>query len=63
MPQPQLESPKTTVPKSTIEAPIERWVNINIRSGDSLSKIFKRLDLDPRIAITIARRSDATDSQ
>ena len=59
MPQPQLESPKTTVPESTIEAPIERWVNINIRSGDSLSKIFKRLGLDPRIAVAIARRSDA----
>ncbi len=59
MPQPQLESPKTTVPKSTIEAPIERWVNINIRSGDSLSKIFQRLGLDPRIAVTIARRGNA----
>nr|ADI22875.1 membrane proteins related to metalloendopeptidases [uncultured gamma proteobacterium HF0500_32L01] len=59
MPQPQVESPKTTAPKSVIEAPIERWVNINVRSGDSLSRIFKRLDLDPRIAVTIARRSDA----
>jgi murein DD-endopeptidase MepM/ murein hydrolase activator NlpD len=59
MPQPQLDSPKTTVSKPTIETPIERWVNINIRAGDSLSTIFKRLGLDPRIAIAIARRNDA----
>ncbi len=59
MPQPQLDSPKSTVSKSTIGTPIERWVNINIRAGDSLSIIFKRLGLDPRIAIAIARRNDA----
>jgi murein DD-endopeptidase MepM/ murein hydrolase activator NlpD len=58
MPQPQLEPPKTTALSSTIETAIEHWVNINIRSGDSLSKIFKRLDLDPRIAVAIARRSE-----
>jgi murein DD-endopeptidase MepM/ murein hydrolase activator NlpD len=59
MPQPQLESPKIVIPDSTIESPIERWVNINIRSGDSLSKIFKQLNLNPRTAVTIAQRSDA----
>jgi murein DD-endopeptidase MepM/ murein hydrolase activator NlpD len=58
-PQPQLDSPKTTAPKPTIETPTERWVNINIRAGDSLSKIFKHLGLDPRIAIAIARRNEA----
>jgi murein DD-endopeptidase MepM/ murein hydrolase activator NlpD len=59
MPQPQLDSTKTTASKPTAETPIERWVNINIRAGDSLSKIFKRLGLDPRIAIVIARRNEA----
>ena len=59
IPQPQLDSPKTTVSKPTIESPIERWININIRAGDSLSKIFKRLGLDPRIAVAIARRNEA----
>jgi murein DD-endopeptidase MepM/ murein hydrolase activator NlpD len=58
LPQPQLEPLKTTIPESTIETPIERWVNINIRSGDSLTKIFKRHKLDPRIAVAIAGRSD-----
>jgi murein DD-endopeptidase MepM/ murein hydrolase activator NlpD len=57
--QPELEADKTNAIKSPIEGSVERWININIRSGDSLSKIFKRLDLDPRIAITMARHSDA----
>jgi murein DD-endopeptidase MepM/ murein hydrolase activator NlpD len=59
LPYPQLESPQLAAPKSAIETPIERWVNINIRSGDSLSKIFKRLGLDPKIAVTIAQQGDA----
>jgi murein DD-endopeptidase MepM/ murein hydrolase activator NlpD len=59
IPQPQLNSPKTSVSKPTIETPIERWININIRAGDSLSKIFKRLGIDPRLAIAIASRNEA----
>ena len=58
-PKPQLESRNLTVPKSAVETPIERWVNINIHSGDTLSKIFQRHGLDPRIAVAIARRNDA----
>jgi murein DD-endopeptidase MepM/ murein hydrolase activator NlpD len=59
MPQPQLDSRKATVTEPAIDNPIERWININIRAGDSLSKIFKRVGLDPRIAIAIARRNEA----
>jgi murein DD-endopeptidase MepM/ murein hydrolase activator NlpD len=48
---------KPTASQLPAETPAEHWVNINIRSGDSLSTIFKDLNLDPHIAVTIARRS------
>lgn len=37
----------------------EHWTSINIKSGDSLTAIFKRLDVDPRLAMAIARQNGA----
>jgi len=36
----------------------EQWNTVNIKSGDSLSTIFKDLDLDPRLAISLAKQKE-----
>jgi murein DD-endopeptidase MepM/ murein hydrolase activator NlpD len=37
----------------------EHWTSVNIKSGDSLTAIFKRIDVDPRLAVAIARQNGA----
>ena len=58
-PMAEPETTKATATENNFDKPIERWLNVNIRAGDSLTKIFKQLGLDTRIALEIARRSDA----
>tara|TARA_B100000029_G_scaffold515128_1_gene620739 strand:- start:2518 stop:4101 length:1584 start_codon:yes stop_codon:yes gene_type:complete len=37
----------------------DRWINVSVKTGDSLSVIFERLKLNPQLAINIARQKDA----
>ena len=44
-----------SVPTQTVASSTKtNWVDIDIRPGDSLTRIFNRLKLDPAVAITIA---------
>ena len=53
-PVPPEPSPAVDVPPT----PVKNWAELEIRSGDSLARIFKRLGLDPAEAIRIAKQPE-----